>query len=168
MTGDFEVSRGRVDQFYSQIFSRMLKFVVIAFQLPLTVLIIIYYKDPSELLAILFILIFLLVTCSASVKAERNAAKFEGTIISIDKTRITRKGKDLLTVSIDFKNINRVIEREEGLVLIEDGTWSRMIFFFGGRNILGGEPGILFIPTMIKDFEKLNSFFVNAKYKYLK
>ena len=165
MIGDFEVLRNRVNEFYFQSFIRMIKFVGMAVQLPLSVLIIFYHKNPSELLAIIFVFIFLVVICSASVKAARNDGKFETTIISIDKTGIRRKGKDLLTVSIDFENISRVIEVEDGLILIKEGTWSRMAFLFGGKNILSREPGILFIPSMIKDFEKLSDFFVNKKYR---
>jgi len=164
MVGDFEVSRNRIDEFYSQSLSRIMKFTVIAFQLPLSALIIIFHKNRFELLTIFFLFIFLLVICVASVKAERSNGKFEATCISIDKTHIKRKGKDLLTVSIDFKNIRRVIEIEDGLVITQDGHWTKMTFLFGGKYILSQEPGILFIPSMIKDFEKLRDFFVNKKY----
>lgn len=161
MEGTFEVDRSRVDEFYHQYLIGMLKIVGIGIQVPLTILIIAYHDDSRELLSILFILVLLAILCFASVKALRNSARFEGTIIIIDKDGITRKGEKLLTVSMDFKNISKIRERQDGLVLCRN----TMPLLFGGRYVLSQEPGILFIPSMIKDYERIHNFFVLEKYK---
>lgn len=162
MEGTFEVDKNRIDEFYHQYFFRVLKIVGIGIQLPLTILIIAKHKDSQELLSILFILVFLVILCFVSVESIRN--RFEQTIIIIDKVGITRKGGELLTVSMNFMNVSKIIERQDGLILCTN----TMALIFGGGYPLSHNPAILFIPSMIKDYEHIHNFFVLEKYKMTK
>jgi hypothetical protein len=167
MTREFHISKAKRDEFYFQTTIVLTKIVVPAIWLPTLILVLIFLQNNDGLKILLGITALLIVVCTASIIAEKNNAVFESTIILLDEDSVTRTGNNLRTVQIEFNRIAKVIERDNGLVLVDKDIWAWGVFLFGGRHILSNEPGIIFIPSMMGEFDELYSFFIRKKWRSL-
>ena len=78
----------------------------------------------------------------------------ENTIIEVDENRISRTGKGLLTNSIWFDEIGEIKKNDVGLVILKEGISSN-IGLHTNRTAYSTEPGLIFIPYTIENFDDL-------------
>ncbi|WKK75946.1 hypothetical protein QYS49_00330 [Marivirga salinae] len=83
----------------------------------------------------------------------------DNTIIYLQKNQITRKGKELRTVIMNFDEVTNVEYVKHGMVLYDTNASKFYIMF--AQNAYATEAGILFIPNTIEDFEEIKNYVLN-------
>jgi hypothetical protein len=81
----------------------------------------------------------------------------DNTVIEITEDGLIRRGENLLTVRFKFNEIDKIIDKGNGTILLKKGLGSRIGLYFN-KFALINEFGILFIPTNIDQYEKIVSY----------
>lgn len=83
------------------------------------------------------------------------------TIIEINEEGITRSGDELLTVRIKFNQIEKIINKNSGLIIIKKGVSS--LNYQLNKNALISEFGIIYIPSIMIGYDELTDY-INKKH----
>ena len=83
--------------------------------------------------------------------------KLADTIIVLEDNIITRRGANLLEVTISYKNIKRIKEKSIGLIILDDSPYTSVEYYTSKYALSSGE-GVIFIPKEIECFDEIREF----------
>ena len=76
------------------------------------------------------------------------------TVIEVTDQGLVRTGQELLTVRLKFNEIDKMIPKGNGTILIRKGLNSRLALYFSKQAYIN-EFDVLFIPLAIENYENL-------------
>lgn len=100
----------------------------------------------TVVIAVLF-LIFIIITFFVK-------SPVYNTVIEVTDQGLVRTGHELLTVRLKFNEIDKMIPKGNGTILIRKGLNSRFSLYFSKQAYIN-EYDILFIPLAMDNYEKL-------------
>ena len=152
MIGTYFVDRNKVKNFYKQgLISTSISVGMVWLFFMLLIL------SSQEILILSIVITLVCLLAIGLWMAKSGDGSFESTQIIIENDRIIRKGKGLITVRIKFNEVGRIFTHRNALIIVRKGIFP-MISYFNDRHKFISNMDILYIPSMIENFESIKIY----------
>ncbi len=112
-------------------------------------------KDEDKLaLFVLLTATFAVIIITFLIISFFTKSPIYNTVIEITEQGLVRSGQELLTVRIKFDEIDKMIAKDNGTILLKKGLNSRVGLYFNKQSYIN-EFDILFIPLAIDNYDNI-------------
>ncbi len=158
MEGQYDIKASNKNYLKQRDLFQLIKITFLIYLFLLIVVILNNHNSISEILW-LSMAYFALIGIALTLRYFTNSP-LDNTIIMIKENEITRKGRGLRTVTIDFDKISDLKNVKYGVILFDEKFSSKVKYHFS-RYAITHESGILFIPVNIEYYEEIRELIMS-------